>query len=94
MRYYVFVREGSLIVGFLCIAILAIAVSGSISRGGELIAELETCHAKFAEVGLTEQDAANSSDKKVIEVCGFLPKSKINPAWHSDHSFYIGGNRE
>lgn len=47
-------------------------------------AEKETCLQKFEAIGMTKQDVFAVSDRKVLEVCGNMPKYQLNSAWHLD----------
>ena len=88
--YYYVVRVSPLAV-LIVFAAMVLASGDAERRGGEIIAERDACYEKFAAIGLTEQDAAKVSDKRVVEVCGLLPEYKINRAWHVD---LPGGNLE
>ena len=63
--------------------VLAVALaSGAVSRGEAGAADRDACYEKFNAAGFSEQQAKESSDLVVLDICGFIPKYTVNPVWH------------
>lgn len=67
---------------FLLFGVTFLLASEASSRGGVDGSELAACQEKFSELGFSEQQTWDVSDRKVLEVCGSLPRYTINRVWH------------
>lgn len=91
MRFYVVITSIDPKRAALFLGGMLFFASAAASDGESIIEEKNACLAKFAEIGMTERDVSNVSDKEVIAVCGELPKGRINSVWHRE---LPGGNTE
>jgi hypothetical protein len=66
------------------IGIIFFGLSNSSSYAEKKVAEKAACYKAFEAAGMTEQEAEESSDRTVLEVCGTIPDYEVNSVWDTN----------